>query len=166
MGVMIIGKLSLYLETTVFNYYFDDNRPGHYDVVNLFKAIKAGLYDAYASVYVFEELREAPEPKRSNMLRLINDYKIIILPANLEAVRLSELYVSQGIIPASYRVDSTHVAIASVYGLDYIVSYNFQHINRDKTRKLVAIVNKAEGYKEIKICSASEVLNNDKHTDR
>ena len=29
----IIGKLRLYLETTVFNYYFDKDRPGHEDVL-------------------------------------------------------------------------------------------------------------------------------------
>ena len=29
----IIWKLRLYLETTVFNYYFDKDRPGHEDVL-------------------------------------------------------------------------------------------------------------------------------------
>ena len=42
--VRIIEKLRLYLETTVFNYYFDEDRPGHEDVLRLFEAIKAGKY--------------------------------------------------------------------------------------------------------------------------
>ena len=68
---MRIGKLRLYLETTVFNYYFDTDRDGHEDVVRLFEAIGAGRYEGYASWYVTDELREAPEPKRSAMLSLI-----------------------------------------------------------------------------------------------
>ena len=40
-----IRKLRLYLETTVFNYYFDVNREGHCDTVKLFEAIGTGLYE-------------------------------------------------------------------------------------------------------------------------
>lgn len=63
----IIEKLRLYLETTVFNYYFDEDRLGHEDVLKLFEAIKAGKYEAYTSSYVMQELEQAPEPKRANM---------------------------------------------------------------------------------------------------
>ena len=58
MEVIKIDKLRLYLETTVFNYYFDKNRPGHYDVVRLFVAVEAGLFYAYTSEYVIQELRK------------------------------------------------------------------------------------------------------------
>ena len=34
-------KLKLYLETTTFNWFFDE-RKGHEDVVRLFEAVKAG----------------------------------------------------------------------------------------------------------------------------
>lgn len=43
---MKIGKLKLYLETTVFNYYFDEDRAGHEDVLKLFEAIRAEKYEA------------------------------------------------------------------------------------------------------------------------
>ena len=39
----------LYLETTVFNYYFDVNRDGHGDTVKLFESIGAGEYEGYLS---------------------------------------------------------------------------------------------------------------------
>ena len=66
--VRIIEKLRLYLETTVFNYYFDEDRSGNEDVLRLFEAIKAGKYEAYTSKYVVQELENAQEPKRSKML--------------------------------------------------------------------------------------------------
>ena len=47
-----IRKLRLYLETTAFNYYFDEDRDGHEDTVRLFEAIGAGEYEGYASVHV------------------------------------------------------------------------------------------------------------------
>ena len=111
---MRIGKLRLYLETTVFNYYFDTDRDGHEDVVRLFEAIGAGRYEGYASWYVTDELRAAPEPKRSAMLSLIEQYGIAVLESTSEAARLAEIYLKSEIIPSSYRLDSLHVAAASV----------------------------------------------------
>ena len=61
-------RLRLYLETTTFNYYYDD-RKGHDDVVRLFEALKAGQFAGYTSDYVTEEIEDAPEPKRTNMLK-------------------------------------------------------------------------------------------------
>ena len=58
-------------------------------------------------------------------------------------------------------LDSLHVVAASVYELDCVISYNFRHINRNKTRILVASVNKEEGYDGIMICTAREVLNDE-----
>ena len=142
---MRIGKLRLYLETTVFNYYFDTDRNGHEDVVRLLEAIGAGRYEGYASWYVTDELRKTPEPKRSAMLSLIEPYGIAVLESTSEAARLAEIYLKTEIIPSSYRLDSLHVVAASVYKLDCVVSYNFRHINRDKTRILITNVNNTEG---------------------
>ena len=144
----------------MFNYYFDEDRQGHQDVVRLFDAIGAGQFEGYASQYVTDELSKAPEPKRSKMLALIKQYNITNLELTPEVFRMAELYIATHIIPASYLYDSVHIAAASVYGLDIIISYNFQHINRDRTRSLTASTNKEEGYKEIEICTAEEVLNN------
>ena len=157
----IIEKLRLYLETTVFNYYFDEDRLGHEDVLKLFEAIKAGKYEAYTSSYVMQELEQAPEPKRANMLALIEDYQLNILNTSSKIRRLGELYIERGIIPASHLFDSLHVALASVYELDCIVSYNFHHINRNKTRIMTANINKEEGYGGIMIITAEEVLDNE-----
>ena len=153
--------MKLYLETTVFNYYFDKDREGHKDVLRLFEAIKAGKFEAYASRYVTEELGRAQESKKSKMLSLVEKYEIILLPFDEEAVKLANVYIENNIIPVSYRYDSTHIAIASVYGLDCVVSYNFKHINRDKTRMFTKIINEENGYKEISIFTAKEALNDE-----
>lgn len=110
------------METTVFNYYFDEDRPGHEDVLRLFEAIRAGEFEAYTSGLVVEELEKAKEPKRSKMLSLIEEYKPKNLENSSETKRLGRLYVEKGVIPASHIFDSLHIAIASVYELDCIVS--------------------------------------------
>lgn len=150
-------KLRVYFETTTFNYFFDE-RKGHEDVVKLFDAVKAGRFIGYTSRYVTDELDDAPEPKRNNMLALIEDYGIILLEYSTEADRLARKYIADGAVPKSQFYDSLHIAVASINEIDFIVSYNFHHINRNKTRAKTALINMADNYKPIIICTAEEVL--------
>ena len=145
----------------MFNYYFDTEREGHDDVVRLFEAIRAGAYEGYASTLVTDELKRAPEPKRGDMLTLTGRYGIVILEPMPEVVRLARLYIENGIIPSSHLMDSSHVAMATVGRLDCVVSYNFHHINRNKTRTLTTAVNQDNGYNSVIICTAGEVLDNE-----
>ncbi|MBQ7560942.1 MAG: hypothetical protein IJS99_03775 [Synergistaceae bacterium] len=155
-------RFKIYIETTLFNYFFDENRPGHDDVVELFQAIKAGDFVAYTSRYVTDELKRAPEPKRSDMLNLIEEYGIITLNPDVKAEALARKYINSGIIPASHFYDSLHIAISAINGLYAILSYNFHHINRDKTRTLTAGINEVEGYDVVKISTAREVMDDAK----
>lgn len=65
----------IYLETTMFNYYFDKERDAHADTVKLFEEIASGKYEAYTSAYVINELSDADELKKSNMLSLTCELK-------------------------------------------------------------------------------------------
>ncbi|MDR3354056.1 MAG: hypothetical protein LBO21_03375 [Synergistaceae bacterium] len=162
---MKIGKLRLYLESTMFNYYFDKDRDGHGDTVKLFDAIGTGKYEGYTSEYAEIELRRAFEPKRRNMLALIDRYRITRLEAEDEAYRLADLYVTNNVMPERFRFDGAHIAIASIHGLDCICSYNFRHINRVRTKLITARINNAEGYESIVICTAKEVLEDEVEFD-
>jgi hypothetical protein len=92
------------------------------------------------------------------MLALIGEYNITVITADYEARRLADIYVSEGVIPAAKRYDGLHIAAATIYELDYILSFNFQHINRVKTKTLTAIINFKEGYKPIMIATPGEVV--------
>ena len=153
-----IKKLRLYLESTLFNYYFDTDRDGHEDTVRLFEAIGAGEYEGYSSEYAMVELRVAKEPKKSNMLALTEKYHIVILDIDTESERMTDLYIQNGIIPTNYRVDASHVAIASIHNLDCVLSFNYKHINKLKTKRMTEIINLNEGYKGITICTPMEVF--------
>ena len=151
----------IYLETTMFNFYIDTNRDAHIDTVRLFKEIAAGKYEAYTSTYVTNELEAATEPKRSEMMKLISDYDIAVLAPNEEAAELAQKYIESGIIPEKYQADALHIAIASVNNLDMIISMNFQHIVKRKTKLATGSVNLLNGYRSIEILSPMEVIENE-----
>lgn len=152
----------IYLETSVFNFYFADDAPEkRQDTLKLFEEIKAGQYEPYTSEYTMDELEAAPEEKRRKMLRLILDYKVKLIGTSDDALRLSHIYVAEGVVPQKYLTDALHIAIAAVMDLDFIVSLNFKHIVKRKTSLLTEVINVREGYKKVGIFSPAEVIESD-----
>ena len=78
-----------------------------------------------------------------------------------EANRLANIYVQNKVIPEKYLLDRAHIAISSIHGLDCIMSFNYQHINKLKTKRMTEIINLNEGYKGITICTPMEVLDDE-----
>ena len=87
---MITPKI--YLETTIFNYYFDTEREAHPYTVKLFEEIRAGKYEPYTSEYVTEELNKASAEKQEKMLKLIEEYGVRLIKASEDAERLAAVY--------------------------------------------------------------------------
>jgi len=154
-------KPKIYLETTLFNYYFEPTREAHADTVRLFEEIKSGKYGALTSTAVVEELEKAPEEKRDCMVALLNESPIVVLPITDEIKALAEQYIAAEILPRNSLTDARHIAAATVNDMDIIVSLNFKHIVRLKTVEMVGLVNLRAGYKPIGICSPMEIVEND-----
>ena len=70
---------------------------------------------------------------------------------------LANAYINHGVFQEKYIDDALHVAIATYHDISYVVSWNFEHLVKVKTRKTVNLVNILEGYKEIEIISPQEL---------
>ena len=79
------------------------------------------------------------------------EHDVPILEPNDEAVRIADLYISENIIPQKYRLDCLHIAIATVNDLNMIISMNFQHIVKRKTKLLTGNINTLNGYHAVLI---------------
>lgn len=147
------------METSLFNFYVDERMgDDHKNTVKLFEEIASGKYDAYSSAYVIDELEKAQPEKRDRMLSIFAKYDVKILEPDVMTNKLAGAYVSEGIIPEKYRTDGMHIAIATVNGLDIIISMNFRHIVKRKTIKMTGAVNILNGYKAVEIYSPAEVI--------
>jgi predicted nucleic acid-binding protein len=155
---------TIYLETTVFSFYHEKRQHGEYPVYKsqvreVFQRIKAGKYEPFTSPFTIEEImKERDQAKRDRMVALVAEYGIKVLDESDEAKRIAALYIQEEAIPDAYETDAVHIALATVNGLDFIVSLNFTHIVRPWTIERVRRVNKREGYEGIGIYKPSEVL--------
>jgi predicted nucleic acid-binding protein len=154
-----LKKIKYYLDTTIFNFVFAEGDTEKKDItVKLFKDLPSISNGIYISDEVIREINRAPEPRKSQLVGQLEETNPLLLEVDIEAEELAERYVKEGIIPERYRSDAVHIAVAVINGIEVIVSWNFEHIVKLKTRVMVNGINRLLGYHEIEICSPEEVI--------
>lgn len=79
-----------------------------------------------------------------------------------EILNLRDAYLAAGILSQNSEADAEHIASASVADVDFVVSWNFKHIVHFEKITGYQAVNLLKGYKEIRIYSPKEVVENEK----
>lgn len=137
-------KLSLYLETSVVGAYLDNDEPFRRDLTMRWWEHELSKYNATISLLVVRELERLTEPHRSAYLNLIKPLPQLDIPD--EAAILADGYISRGIFHRKYIADALHVALASVYKIDFFVTWNFGHIANIHRKARVKLFNTAAGF--------------------
>jgi predicted nucleic acid-binding protein len=155
-------RLRLYLETSVWNFYFADDAPEkRAETLKLFEEIRGGKYAVYVSELVIAEIDNAQEAKRTVLKKLMDDYQPLELEMDGSVEELSDKYLSANIVPSKYENDVLHIAYAVAHDMDVVVSWNMKHIVKLKTRMEINGINRIYGYKEIELCTPEEVIDNE-----
>ena len=94
---------------------------------------------------------------RDKLIEFANGLSARILESTEEIDEISQKFVEEEVIPAKYIDDAVHLALALHNGMDYIVSWNFKHLVKPKTKKAVRVFCIKEGYKETEIVTPEEV---------
>jgi len=104
-----------------------------------------------------EELQGAPKDVRE-LLPGIPESSQVLVHVNDETNALLQAYLKDKIVGRRYTTDAHHVAMASVYRADVLLSWNFKHlVHLDKIRKFNA-VNLRLGYPMVEIRSPKEYI--------
>ena len=98
---------------------------------------------------------------RDRLLNLIEALAVQIHPITPEINRIAKLFIDENCIPEKYQEDALHLAFALFIGADYIVSWNFKHIVKPKTKIAVKIVALHEGFREVQIVTPEELIADD-----
>jgi predicted nucleic acid-binding protein len=153
----------LYLETSAWNFYFADDAPEKQAVtLQFFEQVKQGAYEIFISDIVLEEIAKASEQKSKLLFDLIAEYQPKKLESNQAALNLAGKYLEQNVLPVRAIADSKHAAIATVYELDALISWNLKHLANLRKMEKINGVNLTEGYsKRLELITPMEVSNNE-----
>ena len=93
---------------------------------------------------------------RAAMSEVADGYETVSVTP--DADRLATRYIEAGAVSEAFSADAYHIAIAVVCGANVVVSWNFRHIVRRKTRDIVNMVNTIHGYAHVEIVAPGELL--------
>jgi len=149
-------KETLYFDTSVVSAYYDARAKERQEATITFWKNIVPNYKVFISEVTVSELEDTKDGALKNRFKnLIKDMSILKLDNKSRA--LANAYINHGVFPEKYIDDALHVAIASYHDIYYLISWNFEHLVKVKTRKTVNLVNIIEGYKEIEIISPQEL---------
>jgi len=152
--------MKAYLDTSVISALFDEKNPERKSLTEAFLK-RARILEVCISQITLGEIEQTPDVELRNKMRgAISQFSILrFLYNNVESVEwLAKEYVRYGAVPEGYPEDAYHIATAVISEMDYLLSWNFKHIVRRKTRDIVRMVNTLYNLRQIEIMTPAELL--------
>ena len=147
-------KTNIYLDTTVISALFDERTPERMTQTQQFwKNIND--YNVFISELVVDEIKGASQPLQYKMLEQITGFKSLSITD--EDQYLAELYIKNEIFPEKYSDDALHTALASTNQIGILLSWNFTHLVKVKTRRMVGLINTIHNYYPVEIITPPEL---------
>lgn len=151
---MRLTPIRTYVDTSVFGGVYDDEFSEA--SIAFFDRVQEGRFQLLTSALVSAELIGAPQEVQEWYNRF--EPMLELAATNDEAIRLRDAYLAAGVVTPRWTDDALHVALATIYHAELIVSWNFRHlVNYDRIRGYNA-VNLLNGYQTIDIRTPREVL--------
>lgn len=95
-------------------------------------------HEVLVSAEVVFELSKPEYPQREDALQFIDGIEALQLTADVAG--MAAVLVRERVMPGPLTGDAMHVAAATVYGFEYVLSWNVRHLaNPNKVRHLNAI---------------------------
>lgn len=151
-------KLHIYVDTSVIGGCED----AEFSAVSrqLWSKFRTGEYVLVISDLTLQELEGAPAGVRRHLEEVAADHQVRVA-LSMDVEELAHAYMAHGVVGPGSLADALHVALATVSGVDVLVSWNFKHIVNLGRIRLFNAVNLEQGYGLIEIRTPREVLYED-----
>ena len=154
-------KPRVYLETTIPSYLTawpsrDLVRVAHQQITRDWWDRRRAEFELYISQVVLRECQAGDATAAAERLKILQD--LPLLEQTEEATRLAQALVDRVPLPERAAVDALHVAIATVHGVDYLLTWNCTHIANATLRDPIESVCRENGYEPPAICTPDELL--------
>jgi hypothetical protein len=153
-------KPSVYIETTIISYLAahpsrDVVVAGRQTITHDWWANHRHRFELRISALVEEEMNRGDTEAAARRRNLIAG--IPSLSVSDRAIEVGELLLSEEAIPSGSESDALHIGIAAAQGADFLLTWNFRHINNAERKASIAEVVESHGLVCPQICSPEEL---------
>lgn len=150
--------MRIYIDTSVINGLYAEDIDIKISSEKFFEFVRKSGAVLYSADLIVKEIDRTPqESKRNKLKEALAEYDVEFLPFSDEIAKMANIYIREKIIPMKYLPDAVHIATASIHNIPVLVSWNFEHIVKLKTKVEINRVNREYGYPQIDIASPQEV---------
>ncbi|MBM4250166.1 MAG: type II toxin-antitoxin system VapC family toxin [Euryarchaeota archaeon] len=155
--------MKVYVDTSIFGGLYDSEDKRRVEITKTMLDIlklRIGCLPFISNI-VIEEIERAPNGIRTDLRKRLGDTRPRLLNETPECAGLVNEYVQRRIIPARYRDDARHIAVAIINRMDAIVTWNCRHMANLGKKQAINEVNLKAGYARIDIVTPMEVVEHD-----
>ena len=155
-------SLKIYIETTIPSFYFEARRNvecvSRRNWTRRWWDEQRQEHQLVTSLVVRNELSDPtyPETKRRNALALIDELPVLDLNAYIDEI--VEAYVANLLMPQQPTADAVHLALASHYGCDVLLTWNCVHLANPNKFRHIQGINKRLGLPVPMVVTPLELL--------
>lgn len=151
----------VYIETTILSYLTarpsrDLVQRAHQQLTRRWWRLRRSSFDLYVSPPVIQEAAGGDALRARKRLAVLNG--LPILDANPDAMQLALALAKAAAVPAQAIIDATHIAIATVHGMEYLLTWNCAHIANASMRTRIERICRDQGYDPPVLCTPEELM--------
>ena len=163
-----MAKKKIYIETSIVSYL--TGKPSRNILVVAWQSLTVEWwekrkmeFDIFSSELVIEEARRGDKEAAERRLNALKN--VPLLKITDSAVELAKKLVNENILPQKAIDDALHIALASVHNMDYLLTWNYRHIDNAEIKPLVRQIILSNGYICPEICTPQELLGGDTYAE-
>lgn len=155
---------TVYLETTVVSYLAarpsrDLILAAHQQVTHHWWAEHAQRFQLFVSQAVIREAAAGDATAAQRRLSFLDPLPLLEL--NPATLALAEQLIAARALPPQAVEDALHIAVATVHGMDFLLTWNMKHIANATMRGQIEATCRAAGYHPPVICTPEELIGGD-----
>jgi hypothetical protein len=154
-------KPKVYIETSVISYL--TARRSRDLIVAANQAItqewwdnKRQFFELFISEFVLDEIAMG-DPKIAASRLLVVD-GICELYTSQQVEMLAALLLKRVALPVTEKMDALHIAIATIHGMDYLLTWNCKHLANATKQSIISSTCKSIGYESPIICTPLQLI--------
>ncbi len=89
-------------------------------------------------------------------LEILHEFPLLEVNGSVQT--LAALFLAKSNLPPKATDDALHIAVATVYGLDYLLTWNCKHIANAQIQKKLSQISNDSGYELPTICTPYELM--------
>lgn len=136
-------KSTVYIETTIPSFYYETRTDAEFTAMRNWTREwwdhRKNVYNCYISIAVLDELENGSHPRKEEKILLLSG--IEYLEINDEIEEIVEVYISNYLMPNDVVGDALHLAIASFHKMDYLLTWNCNHLANANKKKHIRRIN-------------------------